>query len=183
MKSRLVPASSPSRLPIQTPIMSSLGFYSDRKRGDGRDRSAFRCAYCEGTNTLRAFPVVYANGSSISRYRRGLILKTGWAETRRQSDLARSCSPPRRRRLFWRISIALVALAGVSVGKGARIPFAAAYDVSEFSGVLAILAVLLIFNAIRWNQFKYPVKMEGWQNSYFCTRCARVSVIERVNEN
>ena len=125
---------------------------------------------------------LYGNGSSISRYRKGLILKAGWAETRRQSVLAEKCSPPNRRRLFWRVSFLLVSFAALVFGKGDHIPFIAfPFDFSEIGAASALVGVFLTVDAVRWNILKYPLRFEQWQNSYWCVRCSRVSIIERVD--
>jgi hypothetical protein len=183
MSSRLVPPPKNSQRPQQTQGQSSLGtkpwirtpYYS-------KERNPFRCSHCGGPNTLRAFPTVYGNGSSISRYRKGLILKTGWAETRRQSVLAEKCSPPNKRRLFWRVSFLLVSFAALLFGKGTHIPFIAfPFDFSEIGAASALVGVFVTVDAVRWNILKYPLRYEQWQNSYWCVRCSRVSIIERVD--
>jgi hypothetical protein len=70
----------------------------------------FRCSYCNSPRALVAFAHIYADGSFLSRYRKGLIIKTGWAETRRQSVLAMQCAPPKKRRVCWPMLLILTGL-------------------------------------------------------------------------
>jgi hypothetical protein len=183
MSSRLIPPSKNPQHPLQTQNQRPLGIKPwNRTPSYPKERNPFRCSHCGGPNTLRAFPTVYGNGSSISRYRKGLILKTGWAETRRQSVLAEKCSPPNKRRLFWRVSFLLVSFASLLFGKGTHIPFISfPFDFSEIGAASALVAVFLVVDAVRWNILKYPLRFEQWQNSYWCVRCSRVSIIERVD--
>ena len=65
-------------------------------------------------------------------------------------------------------------------GKGGRIPFIQApFDFYVIGVASALAGVFLIVDAVRWNILKYPLRFEQWQNSYWCVRCSRVSIIER----
>lgn len=171
-KSKLTPRSPGSRHP-------AVNRESQRPRRQ-QERSLFSCSHCGESRTLRAFPTVYGNGSSISRYRQGLILKTGWAETRRQSVLAEKCSPPKLKKYFWRMSVLIIGLGMMLVDREIHLPIFTQSDFSSAGVVLALTGVFLMMDAIRWNKKKYPLRLEDWRNSFFCTRCSRVTVIERV---
>jgi hypothetical protein len=81
---------------------------------------------------------------------------------------------------FGRVSFLLVSFAALLFGKGGRIPFIQApFDFSVIGAASALAGVFLIVDAVRWNILKYPLRFEQWQNSYWCVRCSRVSIIER----
>jgi len=121
---------------------------------------------------------VYGNGSMVAHSKRGLILKTGWSETFRQSIVAQKCSPPKQRRAFWRI---LVVLLGVGT-LAAAMRYQLRTEISETASVVFLFGIFLVFDAIRWNKWKYPVRMARWKNSYLCSRCSKVTIIEPVSE-
>src|ERR1017187_5689780 len=72
--------------------------YMQRRGQQSRSKDPFCCAYCGSRTYLKAFATVYGNGSMVAHSKRGLILKTGWSETFRQSIVAQKCSPPKPRR-------------------------------------------------------------------------------------
>src|ERR1035441_4879581 len=86
----------------------SLTPYMQRRGQQSRSKDPFCCAYCGSRTYLKAFATVYGNGSMVAHSKRGLILKTGWSETFRQSIVAQKCSPPKPRRAFWRICVVLL---------------------------------------------------------------------------
>jgi hypothetical protein len=55
-------------------------------------------------------------------------------------------------------------------------------EVSEIASVVFLFGIFLVFDAIRWNKWKYPVRMARWENSYLCSRCSKVTIIEPVYE-
>lgn len=147
-----------------------------QRRAPSRSGDPFCCAYCGSRTALKSFVTVYGNGSTIAHSRRGLVLKTGWSETFRQSILAKKCSPPKPRRAFWRMCVLLLGLALYAAGSRYQLQ-------SEFSvagAIVLVVGVFLLADAIRWNRFKYPVRMASWENSYLCLRCSKVTVIEPV---
>jgi len=149
-----------------------------RHRQQARSKDPFCCAYCGSRTYLKAFATVYGNGSIVAHSKRGLILKTGWSETFRQSIVAQKCSPPKQRRAFWRI---LVVLLGVGT-LAAAMRYQLRTEISESACVVFLFGIFLVFDAIRWNKWKYPVRMARWENSYLCSRCSRVTIIEPVSE-
>jgi hypothetical protein len=40
----------------------------------------------------------------------------------------------------------------------------------------------MVFDAIRWNKLKFPLRMARWENSYLCSRCSKVTIIEPVSD-
>jgi hypothetical protein len=55
-------------------------------------------------------------------------------------------------------------------------------EISEVASVVFLFGIFLIFDAIRWNKLKYPLRMGRWENSYLCSRCSKVTIIEPVSE-
>jgi hypothetical protein len=55
-------------------------------------------------------------------------------------------------------------------------------EISELASVVFLFGLLLVFDAIRWNKLKYPLRMARWENSYLCSRCSKVTIIEPVSE-
>ena len=147
-----------------------------QRRPQYRPRDPFCCAYCGSRTALKSFATVYGNGSTIAHSRRGLILKTGWSETFRQSILAKKCSPPKPRGAFWRTCVLLLGLALYAAASRYQLHS----EFSEAGAIVLVFGVFLLADAIRWNRFKYPVRMASWENSYLCLRCSKVTVIEPV---
>ena len=156
----------------------SLTPHMQRRGQQSRSKDPFCCAYCGSRTYLKAFATVYGNGSMVAHSKRGLILKTGWSETFRQSIVAQKCSPPKPRRAFWRICVVLL---GVST-LAAAARYQLRSEVSEIARVVFLFGIFLVFDTIRWNKRKYPVRMARWENSYLCSRCSKVTIIEPVYE-
>jgi hypothetical protein len=55
-------------------------------------------------------------------------------------------------------------------------------EICESASVAFLFGMFLVFDAIRWNKWKYPVSMARWDNSYLCSRCSKVTIIEPVSE-
>jgi hypothetical protein len=67
-------------------------------------------------------------------------------------------------------------------GRGTHIPFIEfPFDIAEIGGALSLIGLFLTVDAVRWNNLKYPLRYAEWQDSYFCVRCSRVTIIERVD--
>lgn len=125
------------------------------------------------TRTIKAFPAILTNGSSLARHRRGLFFKTGWAETRSQSYLAKECAPPERKGLWWRLvvfvaSLVLLWFSNTIAVDGITVPALV---------FTAATAAILVY-AIKWNISDYPALFTVWQNSYFCMKCGRVTIVD-----
>ena len=54
--------------------------------------------------------------------------------------------------------------------------------ISELASVVFLFGLFLVFDAIRWSKLKYPLRMARWENSYLCSRCSKVTIIEPVSE-
>jgi hypothetical protein len=147
-------------------------------RGQPRAKDPFTCAYCGARAYLKAFPTVYGNGSMMARSRRGLMLKTGWSETFRQSILAQKCSPPKPRKAFWRVCIMLLGVSALGITSKYRLK----PEISECAAIVVVAGLFLVADAIRWNRVKYPLRMEKWENSFLCGRCNKVTIIEPINQ-
>lgn len=143
------------------------------------DSGPFKCDHC-GFHILTALPVVYERGSSITRSRRGLILKTGWAEARKHSFQALRTAPPRKRRIVWRLLVFAVALYLVRHGDGRPVPaIHLPFDLSTLGLIGGLIGVFLVMDAIRFNRIVYPRKMADWRDSYHCRRCNRIKIIRK----
>jgi len=55
-------------------------------------------------------------------------------------------------------------------------------EISEIASVVFLFGTFLVFDAIRWNKLKFPLRMARWENSYLCSRCSKVTIIEPVSE-
>ena len=162
---------------------ASRGEVRDRRQRDWRvppRQDPFKCSYCGASHTFRAFATLYAEGSSLSKHRKGLILKTGWSETRRQSVLAERCAPPRKKRVVWR-SVALAIVAATMYGWRSipSLPLLGSGPQAVVA-VTVILAAFYLLDGVRWNRFSYPRRMATWESSYFCKRCSRVTILQLV---
>ena len=152
--------------------------YMQRRGPQTRAKDPFCCAYCGSRAYLKAFATVYGNGSMMARSKRGLILKTGWSQTFRQSIVAEKCSPPKPRRVFWRISVVLLGVGTLA----ASTMYQLRSEISEVASVVFLFGIFMVFDAIRWNKLKFPLRMARWENSYLCSRCSKVTIIEPVSE-
>jgi len=168
----------PSTLAVGRSSNAALTPYMQRRGPQPRARDPFCCAYCNSRAYLKAFATVYGNGSMMARSKRGLILKTGWSQTFRQSIVAEKCSPPKPRFVFWRICVVL--LGAGTLATATR--FQLRSEISELASVVFLFGLFLVFDAIRWNKLKYPLRMARWENSYLCSRCSKVTIIEPVSE-
>ena len=126
-----------------------------RRGPQSRAKDPFCCAYCGSRAYLKAFATVYGNGSMMARSKRGLILKTGWSQTFRQSIVAEKCSPPKPRRAFWRISVVLLGVGTLA----ASTKYQLRSEISESRQRRVSLRHILVFDAIRWNKLKFPLRM------------------------
>ena len=52
-------------------VRNQPAFQGQRNWRRGLNQDPFRCSYCRGNNTLRSFATLYAQGSSLSKYRKG----------------------------------------------------------------------------------------------------------------
>ena len=163
-------------------VVGQNEYYGQRSQRRGSYQDPFRCSYCNGNNTLRSFGTLYSQGSSLSKYRKGLILKTGWSETRKQSVLATQCAPPRRKPLWWRFLLPIVGIAGLLLLTRVELIPAIAGKAELTFALTALLGIFLVLDGIRWNRNTYPKKMDTWSSSYFCVRCSRVSILRPVAE-
>ena len=182
MSYRLTKEPTPqSRLNMATtgrPANVALTPYMQRRGQQARSKDPFCCAYCGSRTYLKAFATVYGNGSMVAHSKRGLILKTGWSETFKQSIVAQKCSPPKQRRAFWRILVVLLGVGMLAAAMRCQLRT----EISETASVVFLFGIFLVFDAIRWNKWKYPVRMARWENSYLCSRCSKVTIIEPVSE-
>jgi hypothetical protein len=151
--------------------------YMQRQEQQPCSKDPFCCGYC-GSRALKAFPTVYGTGSMIAHSKRGLILKTGWSETFRQSVVAQKCSPPKPRRALWRTCVVLLGVGTLA----AATKYQFRPEICETASVVFLFGIFLIVDAIRWNKWKYPLRMTTWENSYLCSRCSKVTIIEPVYE-
>jgi hypothetical protein len=161
-------------------VRNQPAYQEQRNWRRGLNQDPFRCSYCSGRNTLRSFATLYAQGSSLSKYRKGLILKTGWSETRKQSVLAMQCAPPRKKPLWWRLLLLIVAAAGVLLLTRVQLIPSVATNVELMLAGTALLGVFVVLDGLRWNRFTYPRRMDTWSSSYFCVRCSRVTILRPV---
>lgn len=164
----------PSRGQIIPPSPQTQRPYQQRY-SQTRPQSQFRCLNC-GNWRIEAFGSVYSRQTSISKFKRGLILKTGWSQTRRQTDLAVRCAPPRKRAVWWGILIALVAVAVLRYVPteilGVVVP---SFTLPAF--IVLTFGVLVTGYAIYWNRVVYPKVLYTWENSYYCSRCDKATII------
>src|SRR6201993_3435215 len=66
-------------------VRNQPAFQGQRNWRRALNQDPFRCSYCRGNNTLQSFATLYAQGSSLSKYRKVLLLKTAWSETCKES--------------------------------------------------------------------------------------------------
>ncbi len=130
-----------------------------RRGPQSRAKDPFCCAYCGSRAYLKAFATVYGNGSMMARSKRGLILKTGWSQTFRQSIVAEKCSPPKPRRVFWRVSVVLLGVGTLA----ASTTYQLRSEISEVASIVFLFGIFMVFDAIRWNKLKYPLRMARWK--------------------
>jgi hypothetical protein len=140
-----------------------------------RPENPLKCRYC-GNWRIESFDAIYSRGSSLSKYRRGLIFKTHWAQTRRQSVLAMRCAPPRKKSIWWTVGLALFAIALLRYVPtsifGVALP-----DITLAAFILLAFGVLVsVYNAY-WNQTTYPRELSLWESSFYCSRCGYTTVI------
>jgi hypothetical protein len=141
-----------------------------------RERDPFHCPHCF-SNFLQPFSAIYANGSSTTRYRKGLFIKTGWAESKRQTLMAENCAPPMPRKMPWRVALTLL-------GMAMAYPWSfldgrpQAGDFLAVGGVMAVIGIAVTTYAVRWNLYHYPKAMRRYSETYHCRRCGTVCYIK-----
>jgi hypothetical protein len=139
-----------------------------------RPQNPFKCSYC-GNLGIEAFANVYSRGSSQSKSKSGVILKLRRTDTRKQSVLAIRCTPPKKKGIVrWLVlsGFGLVCLHYVpSVVLGVEIP------TSTTSVLMIISGILGVAYGVLWNRMQHPKEMERWDNSFYCRRCAKVTII------
>ena len=163
------------RLPFD-PRTSPDAVHAKARASSSCSKDPFCCAYCGSRAYFKAFATVYGNGSMVAHSKRGLVLKAGWSETFRQSLAAEKCSPSKPRRVFWRISVVLLGVGTLA----ASTMYQLRSEISEVASVVFLFGIFMVFDAIRWNKLKFPLRMARWENSYLCLRCSKVTVIEPV---
>jgi hypothetical protein len=52
-------------------VRNQPAYQGQRNWRRGLNKDPFRCSYCSGRNTLRSFATLYAQGSSLAKYRKG----------------------------------------------------------------------------------------------------------------
>ena len=137
-----------------------------------------RCLYC-GYCRIESFDSVYARQSSLSKYKRGLFIKTGWSQPHRQSFLAMRCAPPKKKNIWWGIGLAVVALAVLRYIPPAFVVFLIPSTLVAF--ILLAFGILASGYGMYWNRAVYPGTRETWENSFYCSRCGKVTVIQPQN--
>jgi len=55
-------------------------------------------------------------------------------------------------------------------------------EISEVASVVFLFGIFMVFDAIRWNKLKFTFRMARWENSYLCSRCSKVTIIEPISE-
>jgi prepilin signal peptidase PulO-like enzyme (type II secretory pathway) len=92
--------------------------------------------------------------------------------------VAEKCSPPTPRRVFWRVSVVLLGIGTLA----ASTIYQLRSEITEVASVVLLFGIFLVFDAIRWNKLKLPLRMARWEDSYLCSRCSKVTIIEPVSE-
>lgn len=134
-----------------------------------------RCLFC-GNWRIESFDSVYARQSSLSKYKRGLFIKTGWSQTRRQSFLAMRCAPPKKKNFWWGIGLAIVALVVLLYIPPDILGVPVPPTLVAF--ILLAFGILASGYGLYWNRAVYPETQETWENSFYCSRCGKVTVIQ-----
>ena len=133
-----------------------------------------RCQHC-GNWRIESFDSVYARQSSLSKFKRGLIIKTGWSQTHRQSYLAMRCAPPKKKHIWWGIGLAIVALAALRYLPPDILDSPVPSTLIDF--IVLAFGILGSGYGLYWNRTVYPEKRDTWESSFYCSRCAKVTVI------
>ena len=133
-----------------------------------------RCSYCHSPY-IESFASVYGHGTSTARHTRGLLIQTGWSRTQWQSELAKQCAPPRKRR-YWLATFLLILMAS-GVAAGEMIPQFMPDNTLSSSAVIGLLGFALALRSFWWNWQKWPLLMESWSRNFFCRRCGTVTRI------
>ncbi len=141
---------------------------------DNRWRMSYKCAHCGSNRDIASFLTIYSNGSSVAKHRKGLFIKTGWAETRKQSVLAQKCAPPSKALVLPYVLLATLA----SLGWFCSAQLHLWDSLVSLLGWMVLANVFAIALAHSWNVTRYLKLKAEWDNTYFCRRCGRVSVIE-----
>ena len=84
-----------SRIPRQCSGDESLPMYRSAHGG----ANPFRCRAC-GNPQIRAFATMYAQGTSTAVSMKGFFFKHSYQKTWRQTEMAKMCTPPRKK-AFW----------------------------------------------------------------------------------
>jgi hypothetical protein len=92
--------------------------------------------------------------------------------------VAEKCSPPTPRRVFWRVSVVLLGIGTLA----ASTIYQLRSEITEVASVVFLFGIFMAFDAIRWNKLKFPLRMARWENSYLCSRCSKVTIIEPVSD-
>jgi hypothetical protein len=176
---RVIDARVVEPVPIKREVPTILARPSDVS---GSERTAIvECSRCHyrGVQSLAS---VYGHGTSTSVSLKGLVFKHAYTKIRRQSELAKECAPPKKKR-FWLACFLLMLTAG-------RVWFwykSGADPGDMIQQPTAILFLLLawvgVFLTVRnglWNRKRWPALMDDWGRLVYCPRCNTISRITDI---
>ena len=146
----------------------------------GSERNAtVECSRCHyrGVQSLAS---VYGHGTSTSVSLKGLVFKHAYTKIRRQSELAKECAPPKKKR-YWLAGLLLILTAGrvwfwyksgADFGDIIQQPTAILFLLMAWPGVF-----LSVRNAL-WNRRRWTFLMEEWGKRVYCSRCNTILRID-----
>lgn len=144
-------------------------------RRPGRNTpNPFRCSAC-GNTQLRAFATMYAQGTSTAVTMKGLIFKHDYRKTWRQTEIARICAPPRKKRYWPAVLLLIVAALGTFAVYSDFLGALASTRVMQVSFVMGWLGVSLAAYHFYWNLRHYPESMNAYGRLLYCQRCGTVT--------
>jgi hypothetical protein len=134
----------------------------------------FKCSFCQNRG-IKSFPTMYGLGTTTAKHTKGLFIQTGWARTIRQSEVAKLCAPPRKRK-YWLAGLLFFLMMLGLLGS----TFISQYLLANlflYALVTGILGFALFVRSFWWNQKHHPRLMQEWTRMFYCPRCGSIQII------
>jgi hypothetical protein len=146
------------------------------RRPGGAQPNPFRCSTC-GNTQLRAFATMYAQGTSTAISKKGWLQISGYQKTWRQTEIARICAPPRRKKFWPALLLVIIAALGTFAVYTDFMTANMNTRIMEGSFLLGWLGISLGAYHFYWNLRQYPASMKAYGRLFYCQRCATVTRI------
>jgi predicted RNA-binding Zn-ribbon protein involved in translation (DUF1610 family) len=142
-------------------------------RGSG---NPFRCSAC-GNPQIRAFATMYSQGTSTAVSLKGFIFKHAYQKTWRQTEIAKICAPPQKKKLWPALLLIMLAAGGIFAVSTDFMSASLNSRVTVACFLLGWLGFYLVAYHFYWNLRHYPQRMNEYGRLHYCPRCGTVTTV------